>query len=151
MATADIASAHHSSAPAGAWKLAPRQAMSLRPHEPGVLRVMRGRLWITCGTGQALAPQASGDHVLAAGQQLRLAPGTQAVLESCDRETVHFDWQPLAAAQALPLSHREAVRQSLAELRLAAGLACRALGRLAVQAVGRGPQPARTAADGGRA
>lgn len=128
------ASTHQSSPARGAWKLAARKALSLRPREAGVLTVVRGRAWITAGGATGLSPEDSGDHVLAAGQRLMVPGGSHVVLEAWKDEDAFFDWQPQAAlawaSAPAAVTPREAVWQPLADLRQAGWLAARAIGRL---------------------
>ena len=132
MNRAPQASTHQSGAVRGAWKLAAREAVSLRPREPGALTVVRGRVWVTAGGAAGLSPQASGDHVLAAGQRLTVPGGSHVVLEAWKDEDAFFEWQPQAALVASPavVTPREAVILPLADLRQATALAGGALVRL---------------------
>lgn len=130
------ASTHQSSPARGAWKLAARKALSLRPREACVLTVVRGRAWVTAGGATGLAPDDSGDHVLAAGQRLLVPGGSHVVVEAWKDEDTFFDWQPQAALVWAPaaapaaVTPREAVWQPLVDLRQAGGLAARSMGRL---------------------
>lgn len=62
---------------AGHWKLPAGRALSLYPREHGVLEITLGRVWVT----QAGRCGASADHVLAAGERLRIEPGRHVVIE----------------------------------------------------------------------
>lgn len=132
MTPASFLPEHQSSVCAGAWKLAGHKAMSLRPRRHGVLRVVRGRLWVTTGGEPGRSPGESGDHVLSAGEQLRLPAWRHVVIESWKDEQACFDWQPLPELALAAAARCQAVLQPLSELRQAAGLAAGALGRLVV-------------------
>lgn len=61
------------------------------PHGAGVLRVLEGSVWLT-RVGDPL------DHVLAAGQQMRLEAGDQGLLEPIDAERgARWCWEPVDA------------------------------------------------------
>lgn len=126
-----LASTHQSSPCAGAWKLAARQAMSLRPRQHGVLRVVRGRLWVTVQGRRGGTLEERGDHVLVAGDQLPVRAHRHVVLEAWSVQDVCFEWQPLPQAAPVALARRQAIAQSTAELRLAGRMAAGALARLA--------------------
>lgn len=90
-------------AEAGCWPLAAGRAMSLVPHEPRVLHIRHGRVWLT-GSG------ACEDHVLSVGEQLMLAPGQHYVMEAwgpagAEPEAVLFLLERPAPCAA-PLSRR---------------------------------------------
>lgn len=116
---------------AGVWKLAARRAVSLRPREHGLLQVLSGRLWVTLDEPDGGSPEASGDHVLSAGERLPLRPGSRVVLETWNREEpAAFDWVPARVAEAALAAGWAGVREPLADLRLALVQAGTALGRL---------------------
>ena len=54
---------------AGCWQLAPGRALSLRLQTPGVLRVARGRAWLTLRGCWGDLPGAGADHVLQASAE----------------------------------------------------------------------------------
>jgi len=63
--------------------LQPHQAISLHPPADCVLRMVRGRVWVTTGTGPGLPGQVdAGDVVLGAGQHLALPAGAHVVVEN---------------------------------------------------------------------
>ena len=110
----------------GCWKLDTGRAVTLRPHEAGVLRVAQGQVWATLegphrGRGNDL-----GDHFLLPGESLALRAGQRMVLESWDPSgpaPAWFSWDPEFAGA--PQSRRAArgwsvaVLQPLDDLRLA--------------------------------
>ncbi len=115
----------------GYWKLGAGRAMSLSPREPGTLSIAEGRVWLTVGGTAREHLNLWGDHVLAAGDTLRLPPGAQVVVEAWDRAggpPVRFDWVP-QSAPALTRWQRE-VRQPLGDLGRALGAASTAFVRL---------------------
>lgn len=129
----------------GCWKLGDGRAVTLRPTRPGVLRIAHGRVWITLDQAQRDNGVRGGDHVLGAGDSLQLLPGQALVMESwnaAQNTAAYFSWDPLPAMAGLAIAERRAralarnpqwragVLQPLRDLRLAAGLAATASGRL---------------------
>lgn len=115
----------------GSWKLAPGSAMTLLPREPGVLRVAQGQLWATFDGPHGGPPNDLGDHVLAAGEQLRLRSGQRLVLESWNAlAAAYFSWDPIAAPVRSAPPRLAAVVEPLADLRLALALGAGAAVRL---------------------
>lgn len=82
--------------PAGAWRLHPGHAMGLRPKETALLRIHRGRVWVTLGTPGAPSPQDSGDRFLQAGESLVVPAWARLVMEPLPplgaSDPVCFDW-----------------------------------------------------------
>jgi uncharacterized cupin superfamily protein len=77
----------------GTWKLAPGRAMTLHPHENGLLRVVSGRVWVTCDGPHEGALNNLGDHILDAGAQMRLRAGKRWVVEAwTGAAPAHFNW-----------------------------------------------------------
>lgn len=128
----------HRRAAAGCWRLAPGRALSLKPRESGVLRIARGRVWLS---GAAPAQ----DLVLQAGDALAVAVGQHVVLEpwalpgAGDADApVLFQWDPVAVP---PHHHRARAARDwelgvvlpLQELVRALAGAGRAVGAAAVQ------------------
>ena len=121
----------------GCWKLDAGRAVTLRPHEAGVLRVAHGQVWATLqgphrGRGNNL-----GDHFLRPGESLALRAGQRLVLEPWDHAghaPAWFSWDPQsAAAHHLGRPARRwsvAVVQPLDDLRLALGGVAGAVARL---------------------
>ena len=104
----------------GTWKLPAGQAITFQPREAGVLRVAHGQLWATFDGPHAGPLNDLGDHVIAAGERLRLCPGQRLVVEAWNTQAAaYFTWDPLpVAARTAPL-RVAAVVQPLADLRLA--------------------------------
>ena len=136
----------------GTWKLARGRAVTLRPTSDGILRVAHGRLWATKDGPHGGTPSEAGDHMLESGRSMFVRAGERVVIESwLPAGASYFAWDPVL--QAATASRRRlnfsAVRQPLADLRLATMLLLRALGALGTgmvqvgcQAVGRcKPQP----------
>jgi len=118
----------------GTWKLARGRAVTLRPASDGILRVAHGRIWATVEGPHGASPDDSGDHVLEVGRSMVLRAGQSAVIEAWNPQGAsYFAWDPLFATAAAmrPRATAAVVMQPLADLRLAAGLALRALGQLA--------------------
>lgn len=90
----------------GFWKLAPERAVTLNPGEAGVFRIAQGQVWVTLDGPHRGPANDWGDVVLHAGEQLRLMPGQQLVVESFGdavNAPVYFSWEPAAArAQVAP-------------------------------------------------
>lgn len=131
--------AHQSTArQAGTWKLAAGQAITLRPHEPGLLRVAQGSVWAT-GDGPHPGPlNDQGDLVLQAGDQLPLRRGQRVVIEALDsRLPAHFAWEPVHGREPLTLQ-AAALAQPAEDLRLAVVLGVGAAGRLVSALAGLG-------------
>lgn len=131
-----MSTAHHADrwSPAGAWRLHPGSAMSLRPKAGAVLRVRRGRLWVTLGEPDGGVPGASGDRFLRDGDAVVVPAGVRLVMESLDAREgdapVAFDWtEPAAGARASDRFGREVVMPSR-DLVRALGLAGQALARV---------------------
>ncbi|MDI1338719.1 DUF2917 domain-containing protein [Polaromonas sp.] len=129
----------------GCWKLGDSRALTLRPSQPGVLRIAHGRVWITFDHARGDDAVRGGDHFLGAGDSLQLLPGQALVMESWNASqgaAAYFSWDPLPASAGLALTARRTtalarnpqwragVLQPLRDLRLAAGLAATASGRL---------------------
>jgi hypothetical protein len=117
--------------PAGSWRLAPGQALSLYPRNDGVLRITRGRAWVTLDVAPSGHGNDAGDHCLLSGEQLVVQAGRHLVFESLDTVPVCFEWVPVPAVVPLKATRWEdAVVLPLADLWQAARLAAGALGRL---------------------
>lgn len=120
---------------AGFWKLAHGRALSLLPHQPGVLRVAQGQAWVTLGTAPHGAGNELGDYFLHAGEQLSVRPGQHLVLEPVaggqPQDAVYFDWTPTALAGLAPAARGlDTVAQPLRDLRLALAMVGTALVQL---------------------
>jgi hypothetical protein len=84
----------------GTWKLAAGRAMTLRPRKPGLLRVASGRLWVTRDGPHTGALNDLGDHILHAGDEMRLHAGRHWVLEAwTGAGPAYFNWEPLPAGE----------------------------------------------------
>lgn len=119
----------------GTWKLARGRAITLRPTEDGILRIAHGRVWATVDGPHGGTPAASGDHVLEVGRSMFLRAGQRVVIEAWNRNgAAYFAWDPVFASAPVATGPRfslAGVVQPLADLRMALGLALRALGQLA--------------------
>ena len=89
---------------AGAWKLLPGHAISLRPRQRTVLEIATWRVWLTA---QVLSGRATVDQVLCAGEQITVERGQHVVMEPWHlpgaedaRTPVAFRWDVAAAVQA---------------------------------------------------
>jgi hypothetical protein len=77
----------------GTWKLAAGRAMTLLPREAGVLRIASGRVWVTCDGPHGGALNDLGDHILDAGDQMRLCVAKRWVIEAwASAGHAHFNW-----------------------------------------------------------
>ena len=132
-ATRLLASAPSSALP-GTWKLARGRAITLRPATDGIVRVAHGRVWATADGPHGVNPDDSGDHVLQVGRSMYVRAGQRVVLEAWNESGAsYFAWDPvaepvLAARRRVNLS---AVLTPMADLRMAAAIALRAIGQLA--------------------
>lgn len=135
-------------AAAGTWKLAAGQAVSLRPHTPGVLKIAQGRVWLTLGGSLADLPGAAADHVLQAGERLTVAPGQHVVMEvwnpSGGVDAAAFRWEG-GTAPALALTASGVARdwetgvlQPMRDLVRALAQGGRAMGAALVDVAGAG-------------
>ena len=114
----------------GTWKLARGRAITLRPTTDGVLRVAHGRVYATIDGPHGGTPCDSGDHVLEVGRSMYLRAGQAVVLEAWNaRGASYFAWDPVFAPARARVT-MGALVQPLADLRLAVGLAVRAVGQL---------------------
>jgi hypothetical protein len=119
----------------GTWKLARGRAVTLRPSTDGILRVAHGRIWATKDGPHGGTPSDAGDHVLEPGRAMLVRAGERVVIEGwLPGGASYFAWDPVlqaqrAAAPRLRLN-LSAVRQPLADLRLASTLLLRALAGL---------------------
>lgn len=120
--------------PLGQWRLHPRCAMRLTPRREAVLRVHRGRLWVTLGQPDGGTPQRSGDLFVSAGQTLVVPPGARCVLEpwpaAQDSDPVCFDWMDLQPADPQAGRFAREVLSPSRELWGALGLAAGAMARV---------------------
>lgn len=115
----------------GCWKLGAGRALTLHARQAGVLRIAHGRVWVTFNNADDLRVRA-GDYFLSRGESLSLLPGESLVMESFSigyTPSAYFSWEPAQAARTEAASHAN-VAQPLRDLRLASGLATRAVGRL---------------------
>lgn len=134
----------------GRWKLGQGQALTLRPVRPGVLQIARGRVWITFDHACHDDGVRGGDHVLEAGDSLKLLPGQALVMESwatAQQRAVYFSWDPLPATEGASINARPArvfastarwqagALEPLRDLETALGLAGAASVRLAAALV----------------
>lgn len=126
----------------GYWELAPGRAISLHPHEAGVLRIAQGRVWATVDGPHQGRGNELGDHFLHSGQQLRVRPGQHLVFEpwaAASETPVYFEWAPVCSAVAASDSRWQmAVVRPLHDLGQALLMAGSALARLAMGLAGYG-------------
>jgi hypothetical protein len=120
----------------GTWKLARGRAVTLQPVTDGILRIAHGRVWATVDGPHGRTPCDSGDQVLEVGRSMYVRAGQRVVIEAWNAGGAsYFAWDPVFAAAPAranrPRVSMAVVLQPLADLRLAASLATRALGQLA--------------------
>lgn len=130
--TLDFQTFHSQDTVPGVWKLAHGRALSLLPHQAGLLRLAQGQAWVTLGLAQHGAGNELGDYFLQAGEQLAVSPDQHVVLEAftpANQQPVFFEWTPgLAAMQAAAdPTHADSVALPLRDLGLALGLVGTAL------------------------
>jgi hypothetical protein len=114
----------------GTWKLPAGEAITFQPREAGVLRVAHGQLWATFDGPHAGPLNDLGDHVIGAGERLRLCTGQRLVVEAWNTQAAaYFTWDPLPAV-ARTAQRVAAVVQPLADLRLALTFGTGATARL---------------------
>ena len=101
-ASQSVAACRH--ARAGAFVLAPAQALALRPTETSSLRITCGRAWVTLGDGK--------DYFLQEGQSLQACRGSAVVIEPMhtagiahDTEMLFFDWDPVPVKVPKMIQH----------------------------------------------
>lgn len=134
---ASVARARQSPTLSGYCKLDKGRSVNLRAREASVLRITRGRVWLTFNPAQKAPSARLGDHFLSRGESISLAAGEAVVMESygpADAPSAYFSWEALAASSAgenLAFSGRAGLLLPLQDLRLALGLTAAALGRLA--------------------
>ncbi len=79
----------------GTWKLPAGRAMTLSPREAGVLQVVYGEVWATFDGPHEGPLNDWGDHVVRAGERLRVPPGRRLVVESWRADAPAFlSWEP---------------------------------------------------------
>ncbi|MEO5659618.1 MAG: DUF2917 domain-containing protein, partial [Polaromonas sp.] len=90
----------------GFCKLEAGRAVSLHARQAGVLRITRGRVWLTFNlTNQRLSAR-TGDHFLSRGESLQLAAGETVVMESSGlghAPSAYYSWEPGAVSRDLAL------------------------------------------------
>ena len=123
----------------GTWKLVAGRAITLRPREPGILRVAHGQMWATYDGPHKGPLNDLGDRVIGAGGQLRVHAGQRLVVEALDGQSpAYFSWDPLPARARVSALRLAPVVQPLADLRLALAFGAGAAGRLAAGLAGLG-------------
>ena len=88
---------------AGGWVLAPHHALTLRSAEPGVMRVVHGRVWATVDGPHSGPANDQGDLVLQQGDALHVRADQRLVIEPwarCSNDPVYFSWAPLTVPQS---------------------------------------------------
>ncbi len=118
----------------GLWKLTAGRALSLQPQQAGVLRIAQGAAWATLDVPHDGPGNASGDHLLQAGQDFVVRAGQHLVLEPSGTgagSSVFFEWLPLAnASTVFTEQDSRAVTQPWRDLGQALAMAGTALLRL---------------------
>lgn len=115
----------------GTWKLAGGRAITLRPREAGILRVAHGQVWATFDGPHGGPPTDLGDHVIGAGDELKVRAGQRLVVEAWSATTpAYFSWDPLPLPVLVATPRLAPVLQPLADLRMAWVFGAGALGRL---------------------
>lgn len=76
------------------------RAVTLQARHAGVLRVTRGRVWLTFNPGARDPSAHTGDHFLSRGESLSLAAGEALVMEAygpADAPSAYYSWEPAQA------------------------------------------------------
>lgn len=93
----------------GGWILAPHSALTLHSAEPGVMRVVRGRVWATVDGPHSGPANDLGDQVLQQGEALQVRADQRLVIEPWARlanEPVYFSWEPLEGVERVGAAGR---------------------------------------------
>ena len=93
------------SPPPAEWVVRKGQAMTLRPKSAGVLRVTKGRVWVTLNTASCGSVAVTHDHFVVPDHDLPLRAGQGFVLEAwplAGDETVQLQWLPASNGISLP-------------------------------------------------
>lgn len=115
----------------GTWKLVAGRAITLQPREEGTFKVAHGQMWATYDGPHPGALNETGDHIVGAGQTLRLRAGQRLVVESWNWQSPsYFSWEPLPVPTRRLAPRFNAVVQPLADLRLALVFGADAIARL---------------------
>ena len=135
---AGAAGARQSPTLSGYCKLDKGGSVTLQAREASVLRITRGRVWLTFNPALKEPSARLGDHFLSRGESVSLAAEEAVVMESYgpgEAPSAYYSWEPVAASNPVaaltPTAWRAGVLQPLLDLRLALGLTAGALGRLA--------------------
>lgn len=135
---ASAAGARQSPTLSGYCKLDKGRSVTLQAREASVLRITRGRVWLTFNPALKEPSARLGDHFLSRGESVSLAAEEAVVMESYgqgDAPSAWYSWEAAAVSNAVaaltPAAWRAGVLQPLLDLRLALGLTAGALGRLA--------------------
>ena len=138
----ELQQSHGGPAVSGCWKLQSGRAISLQPHEAGVLRITHGQVWATLDGPRQGHGNELGDHFVRAGQQMSVGAGQHLVFEpwgELSTTDVYFEWIPVSNAVTIPASRwHGAVEQPLHDLGLALLMVGSALWRLATGLLGYG-------------
>ena len=121
------------SRPAISYTLQAGQAMTVQARESGVLRAVKGRLWVTFRHADRDSRVRAGDHFLSRGESLWVPAGQTVVMESWSEAAAGVEtpacvsWESAAPARALSESLAAVwsalALQPLAGLRHVLGLA----------------------------
>ncbi|WP_394790196.1 DUF2917 domain-containing protein [Rhodoferax sp.] len=152
-ATLELQSSPSAAALTECWKLDVGHATTLQTHQAGVFRVAQGKVWATLDGPHTGHTMVLGDHILGAGETLRLQPGQRMVIESwhlgeeaTQAEPAYFSWEPVSEAvwdgrheaASAGAQWRGGVVQPSRDLAQALRSALAAAGRLALGLVGLG-------------
>lgn len=136
--SASAAGGRQSPTLSGYCKLVKGRSVTLQAREASVLRITRGRVWLTFNPALKAPSARLGDHFLSRGESVSLAAGEAVVMESYgpgDAPSAYYSWEAATESKAsttlTPAVWRAGVLQPLLDLRLALGLTAGALGRLA--------------------
>jgi uncharacterized protein YjlB len=87
----------------GYCKLEAGHAQTLQARQAGVLRIMRGRVWLTFNNEGRSGHARTGDFFLSRGESLQLAAGEAVVMEPYGlghAPSAYYSWEPATEARA---------------------------------------------------
>ena len=106
--------AHQSGAPqsptlSGYCKLDKGRSVTLQTRQASVLRITRGRVWLTFNPALNEPSERLGDHFLGRGESISLAAGEAVVMESYgpdDAPSAYYSWEAAAEGSAAAMLAR---------------------------------------------
>lgn len=131
----------------GTWRVQPGQALSFCSKKAAVLRLDRGRLWVTIGGSDGGTPGDSGDLWLAAGDALAVPAGAWVVAEAVSAAdgwaVAHFERSDRAVRTSRFASEVALPTRELVAALALAGVSLAKVGRGLLRWAGRAPMTCR--------